>query len=336
MSTAAGTPADAPAVSVNALAAPLVDALLADAARLRLGVTRQDGGAALVDAGIDSPGGLEAGCRIAEICLAGLGGVRLVHGDRFSRWRWHLEVTSSQPLLACLASQYAGWSLEARGESKTFRALGSGPARALACKEPLFGELGYRDRAARSVLVLETDRAPPPALAAKVAADCGIAPEALTFILTPTGSLAGVVQIAARVVEVAMHKAHALHFPLDRVLDACGVTPLPPPTGDGLAAMGRTNDTILFGGEVHLFVSGEDEAAEKLAAELPSGASRDYGKPFAEVFEGYEFDFYQVDPMLFSPARVAVTAVHSGRTFFGGRLDEPLVEQSFGGGPPPA
>ena len=78
------------------------------------------------------------------------------------------------------------------------------------------------------------------------------------------------------------------------------------------------------------------EAAERLAAELPSGASRDYGKPFAEVFAGYEFDFYQVDPMLFSPARVAVTAVESGRTFFGGRLDEPLVEQSFGGGSPPA
>jgi len=39
-----------------------------------------------------------------------------------------------------------------------FHALGSGPARALAVKEALFEELGYRDQASSTYLVLEVDR----------------------------------------------------------------------------------------------------------------------------------------------------------------------------------
>ena len=159
-----------------------------------------------------------------------------------------------------------------------------------------------------------------------------MAPEQVTLVLTPTGSLAGVVQIAARVVEVALHKAHEIGFPLDAIVDAAGSTPLPPPIDDALVAMGRTNDTILFGGHVQLFVSCEDERAEDLAQRLPSSSSKDYGKPFAEVFRDYGYDFFLIDPMLFSPARVAVTALGSGRTFRAGRLDGKLLERSFGGG----
>ena len=95
--------------------------------------------------------------------------------------------------------------------------------------------------------------------------------------------------------------------------------------------MGRTNDAILFAGQVHLFVRGSDEAAEKLAAELPSSVSKDYGKPFADIFKEYEYDFFKIDPMLFSPASVIVSAVESGRSFHAGGLDIELLEKSFGG-----
>ena len=74
-------------------------------------------------------------------------------------------------------------------------------------------------------------------------------------------------QITARVLEVALHKVHALGFPLDHVRDGLGAAPLPPPAPDFLTAMGRTNDAILFGGEVQLFVDGPEDAARELAAE---------------------------------------------------------------------
>ena len=316
--------------SVNALAAPLVAALIEDADRLRLGVQRLENGCLLVDAGIDAPGGLEAGRRIAEICLGGLGRVDLTAAGPVADWPVSVQVHTCDPVLGCLASQYAGWSL-AHGEGKgSFHALGSGPGRALAVKEPLFEELGYRDRFDRACLVLEVDKVPPLALADKIARDCGIAPGDLTLILTPTRSLAGTVQIVARVLEVAMHKAHALGFELAAIRDGMGCAPLPPPARDFMTAMGRTNDAILFAGQVQLYVTGPDDAAEDLARRLPSGASRDYGRPFAEVFKAYEYDFFQIDPMLFSPARVLVSSLDSGRSFRAGQLDLGLLEASFG------
>lgn len=316
--------------SVNALAAPHLERLLVQADALRLRVSREERGATVVDAGIDAIGGLEAGRRIAEICMGGLGKVTLAPGEGGPRGVTHAHVHSADPVLACLASQYAGWSLS-HGEGKdAFRALASGPGRALARRESLFDELGYADRFDRAVFVLEVDRTPPAAVVDKVAQDCGLAPERLTFVLTPTRSLAGTVQVVARVLEVALHKAHALGFPLERIVDGAGLAPLPPPAPDFLAAMGRTNDAILFGGSVTLFVDAADEQARALAATLPACASRDYGRPFAQIFRDFEYDFYRIDPMLFAPAEVLVCNVASGRSFRGGTRDAARLAESFG------
>ena len=316
--------------AINALTAPLVEALLEEADGLRLDVRRLENGCRLVDAGIEAQGGLEAGRRIAEICLGGLGNVSLSGSGQVAGWPVSVQVHASDPVLACLGSQYAGWSLS-HGEGKgAFHALGSGPARALALKETLFDELDYRDSHDRTCLVLEVEKPPPLPLVEKIARDCGVGPSDLTLILTPTRSVAGTVQIVARVLEVAMHKAHALGFDLSGIRDGIGSAPLPPPAPDFVTAMGRTNDAILFGGQVQLFVSGADAAAEDLAARLPSSASRDYGRPFAEVFEAYGHDFFQIDPMLFSPARVTVSVLDSGHSYSGGRLDVGLLQASFG------
>jgi methenyltetrahydromethanopterin cyclohydrolase len=314
--------------SLATLSAPLTQRLIADAQVLRLG-TERVGGACVVDAGIRHPGGIEAGLRIAELCMGGLGRVTLNPVPGTPDWPFGVTVHSAQPVLACLGSQYAGWSLSHGSGSEAFFALGSGPGRALARQETLFDELGYRDTADAATFVLEVDKVPPAELVAHVAATCGIAPEHLTLVLTPTQSLAGTVQVVARVLEVALHKVHALGFPLDRIIDGAGMAPLPPPGGGFLTAMGRTNDAILYGGTVHLHVTGPDEEAEDLAKRLPSSASRDHGQPFAEVFAAVKGDFYAIDPMLFSPARVTVTALDSGRSFHAGTLAPELVARSF-------
>lgn len=312
--------------SVNRLTNPLVKQLVDNAQQYRVGVEKLPNGTTIVDAGIKFPGGLEAGRLIAEICMGGLGHVSLQTANTFAHWPWVLSVHSNNPILSCLGSQYAGWSLA----HEKFFSLGSGPGRALAGREELYKELGYKDQADAACLVLESEKAPPMEVIEKVARDTGVKAENLTFILTPTRSLAGTVQIVARVLEVAMHKIHTLHFPLDHVVDGMASAPVPPPAPDFLIGMGRTNDAILFGGHAHLFVKGSDEAAAKLAKELPSSASRDYGRPFAEVFKAVNMDFYKIDPMLFSPAAVTVTAVESGNSFVGGKLDAALLDQSFG------
>ena len=312
--------------SVNALANTLVRHLIENAKSLRIGVENLTNGCTIVDAGIQYPGGLEAGRLIAEICMGGLGHVSLQTSATFAHWPWMLSVYSNNPVLSCLGSQYAGWSLE----HEKFLALGSGPGRALAGHEELYKELGYQDHSDAACLVLESDKVPPLEVIEKVSHDTGIKPQYLTLILTPTRSLAGTVQIVARVLEVAMHKIHILRFPLGHVVDGIASAPLPPPAPDFLIGMGRTNDAILFGGHAHIFVKGTDEAAARLAKELPSSASHHYGRPFADVFKSVNMNFYKIDPMLFSPAAVTITALESGRSFSGGKLDAALIDQSFG------
>lgn len=318
-----------PEVSVNRRVQGLVKTLCDDHAALRLKTSRSSGGALLIDAGIEAPGGLEAGRIIAEICLGGLGRVSLTHGGVAPEWPLSVHVHSSNPVLACLGSQYAGWSLS-HGEGKdAFHALGSGPGRALVCKEALFDELKYRDDANDCVLVLEVDRPPPDEVLDYVAESANLPLERVTVILTPTSSLAGSTQVVARVLEVALHKAHELGFALESIVDGAGSAPLAPPAGDFIEAMGRTNDAILFAGRVQLFVEGGADDARELAERLPSGTSKDYGKPFARVFKEYDCDFFRIDPMLFSPARVAVTHLPSGRSFHAGRIALDLLAESF-------
>ena len=325
-------------LSVNARARPLVQALVADAAALGLGVRQEPDGVLIVDAGLAVRGSVEAGLRVAEICMGGLGRVSLRHGAAIgggahASWPVWLDVSSAQPVLACLASQYAGWSLAASKEEtggRKFFSLGSGPARALAGKEPLYQALGYRDRLAAdgaAVLVLEVDREPPRVIIDKLLRDCGLQGPQLSLIVTPTSSLAGTTQVVGRVLEVALHKAHELGFELAHIVGGSASAPLPAPSPDGVQAMGRTNDAILYGGQAWLQVRGGDEAARDLARRLPSGNAACHGRSFAELFVEAGYDFYKIDPAFFAPAEVWVSNLDSGNTWHAGATDLALLDR---------
>ena len=315
--------------SINALSAPLVERLVADAGALRLAVSPAPGGARMIDAGSAARGSIEAGRRIAEICLGGLGTVTIAPTGPVASWPYTVTVHTADPVLACLGSQYAGWSLADETGGSGFFALGSGPGRAVAAVEDLYGELGYRDTATKTVLVLESAGGPPESVVAKVAEAAGVAPEDLTFIFAPTQSLAGATQVVSRVLEVALHKAHTVGFDLHAIIDGIGSAPLSPPHPDFIKAMGRTNDAIIYGGRVQLFVDADEADARQLAEQLPSTGSADHGSPFAEIFSRVNGDFYKIDGALFSPAEAIVTSVRTGATFRGGRLEPSLVDASF-------
>ncbi|MDQ6438253.1 methenyltetrahydromethanopterin cyclohydrolase [Mesorhizobium sp. LHD-90] len=311
---------------LNDNARRIAETMIRDAERLRVAVTTGPLGETLIDAGAKAQGGIEAGLRMAKASMGGLGTVSALLDRGSEKWPYTIEVRSSQPVLACLGAQYAGWNLSADG----YFAMGSGPARALARVEPLYETLSYRDTATSAVLILETGSPPPPAVVEKVAKATGQPADKLTFLYAPTQSLAGTVQIVARSLEVALHKANDLKFPLDNIVDGIAAAPLPAPHPDFLTAMGRTNDAIIYGGSVQLFVRGPAEAARELAERLPSHTSRDHGKPFKEIFKQFKGDFYAIDPLLFSPARAIVTAIDSGETFRAGRIDVEMLERSLG------
>jgi methenyltetrahydromethanopterin cyclohydrolase len=316
-----------PAPSVSSAAAKLVEGIVAEASALRCSVTVGGAGERLIDLGANVPGGLEAGRRLAEVCLGGLGTVSLNTSSGLKRWPLAVTVHAANPVIACLASQYAGWQITE--QESGFFALGSGPARALSRVEALYKDLGYVDHYSKASLVIEGDKAPPASVARSIAAACGVQPANLTILYAPTGCMAGSVQIAARVLEVALHKAHELHFPLEHIEDGIGTAPIAPPVPDFMKAMGRTNDAVIYGGRVQLFVRGNNEASEQLAKQLPSSTCAAYGEPFADIFAAAGGDFYKIDPMLFSPAEVIVSNLDTGSSFHAGELAPDVVDKSF-------
>ena len=137
-------------------------------------------------------------------------------------------------------------------------------------------------------------------------------------------------QIVARSIETALHKLLELGFDLKSIESGIGVAPLPPVAADDLVAIGRTNDAILYGGEVTLWVRSEDATLEAIGPRVPSSASSDFGQTFAAIFERYQRDFYKIDPHLFSPASVTFCNLSSGNSFRFGQTHPRVIHESFG------
>ena len=311
---------------MNESASEIADSMAAQPELLRIASRRLDCGARVIDAGVEVEGGLEAGLALAEICMGGLGNVNCTPLQIGSQSHAGLMVWTDHPAVSCMASQYAGWAISVG----KFFAMGSGPLRAHARVErELFHKLGYEETADQAVLVLETRTLPTDEVAFWVAEKAGLKPEQLTFVVAPTASLAGGVQISARIVETGLHKLETLGFDVRRVVSAAGTAPLPPVAKNDLRAIGRTNDCILYGGQARYTVRASDSELEKMAEQVPASASRDYGTPFYEIFQRYEGDFYKIDPLLFSPAEVWLTSTESGRTFHAGRLNPEVLEASL-------
>jgi methenyltetrahydromethanopterin cyclohydrolase len=313
-------------LELNERAWRIADAMVAGAKELRVTTRTLPGGARVIDAGIDTPGGYGAGKALSEICMGGLADIAYppvpIGGDTWPGVR----VWTDHPAISCMASQYAGWAIQV---DKYF-AMGSGPLRAHArVEKELFAKLGYAERARRGVLVLETRAAPSDEVAAWVGQKAGLTPSQLTFVVAPTASLAGGVQIAARILETGLHKMDTLGFDVTKIVSGIGTAPLPPVAKNDLRAIGRTNDCILYGGQARYTVQADDAELAELVPKIPASASKDYGTPFYDIFKRYDGDFYKIDPLLFSPAEVWLTSLQSGKTYHAGRLNPEVLRASL-------
>jgi len=311
---------------MNEAASEIADTMADQVELLRIESHRLPNGARVIDAGVNTTGGIEAGIALAEICMGGLGNISCAPIQIGGQSHAGVLVWTDHPAIACMASQYAGWAISVG----KFFAMGSGPLRAHARVErELFEKLGYEEEAEEGVLVLETRTLPDDDVVEWVAEKARLQPVQLTFVVAPTASLAGAVQISARIVETGLHKIETLGFDVTRVVSAIGTAPLPPVAKNDLRAIGRTNDCILYGGQARYTVNASDAELEELARQLPASASRDYGTPFYEIFQRYEGDFYKIDPLLFSPAEVWLTSTEIGRTFHAGRVNPEVLEASL-------
>jgi methenyltetrahydromethanopterin cyclohydrolase len=323
--------------NLNTGALELVRKLCRDAGKYNVAVEETESGATLIDAGINADGGFFAGEIVTEICLGGYGNAKVTpiqYGDIVLP---SVFILTDHPALSTLASQFAGWQIKGEG----FSAIASGPARALARKpKHLYEKLNYQEESNVAVLVLETEKKPPESIILEIAEKCKVAPNNLFLIMFSTTSLAGATQVSGRIVETGMHKLERLGLDPLIVRHAWGYAPIVPIHPISGEAMGRTNDSILYGGVTNYALEYEDEQKlENIVKQAPSSSSKmlqeakklaEKNPRFLDIFKEAGYDFYKIDPDIFAPAVVVVNNMKTGKTFQAGSLDTSLLKDSLG------
>ena len=291
-------------VSVNLEAKKTVDVMIEKADDLNIAVSKLGNGATVIDCGVNVAGSFKAGELYTKVCLGGLADVGIsIPGDLSEKFALpSVKIKTDFPAISTLGAQKAGWSVSV-GE---FFALGSGPARALSLKPAeTYEEIDYKDEADIAILTLEADVLPGEDVAQYIADECGVDVANVFLLVAPTA--------------------------VKKVVHAAGIAPIAPIDPDGLKAMGKTNDAVLFGGRTYYYVKseeGDDIAA--VAAQLPSSAADGYGKPFFDVFKDAGFDFYQIDKGMFAPAEVVINDLTTGKLYKEGFVNAELLKKSFG------
>ncbi len=280
----------------------------------------------VIDCGVKAKGGYEAGLTFTELCMGGLATASLTHKKLKHEILYpFIEVSTDYPTLACLAAQKAGWRINQEG----FFAMGSGPARALALKpKHTYEVIEYEDESDFAVIALEASTLPNEKVMDYIASECGVEASGVVAIVAPTNSLVGSVQIAGRVVEMAIYKLNEMGFDTRHIIAALGSAPIPPVKKDAAVAMGTTNDASIYHGSVTLTVDGGN--IKDFVAKIPSSTSKDYGRPFYTTFKEAKFDFYKLDPSIFAPAEVVVNDVSTGETYVAGKINADVTMESFG------
>jgi methenyltetrahydromethanopterin cyclohydrolase len=316
------------APSVNREAMRVIREICENPEKYNVIVRKDDSGACIIDAGINANGGFLAGEAITKICLGGLGEAYIssiyINNLEFPS----ITVYTDHPAISTLGSQLAGWRIKV-GE---YTAIGSGPARALALKpKSIYERIEYKDRSDEAVLVLETSSEPPKEVINMISDLCCVFPEKIFLVLVPTSSVAGLTQVSGRIVETGMYKLCEMGLNPNAVRYAWGQAPIPPVHPDGIEAMGRANDAILYGGTAYYAVNHyDDEYLKRLVEKSVSSASKDYGKSFVEIFREAGQNFYKIDPQIFAPAKIVITNMKTGRTFTSGKINAEILLKSAG------
>ena len=315
-------------ISINKNTMPKVRYLIEHAEELGCRYFTLKNGAHVVDMGIHEKGGFEAGKLFTEITMANLstcqftnytlsGGISVMA----------VEVYTSEPILACLCSQIAGYPLS----SGSFSTIGSGPARAKAAlaRDHCFDYTDYRDTSDEVILGIQANNLPDEAMAEQIATECQVETKDVYILAHKTNSIVASVQVSARILEQTINKMIKKGFDLNTLQYARGLCLVAPVDLDPEAAMGKINDALLYGGQSEFWVKWEDEKIKEILPKLVTESSKDYGRLFRELFVEAERDFYKMDLDIHSPAMVQIANLNTGHLFKAGQMREDLIKKSF-------
>jgi methenyltetrahydromethanopterin cyclohydrolase len=312
-------------LSVNELALEIFENLAEYAEEFNAAYHELDNGARIVDCGVSTKGGYAAGRAFTEICMGGLGEVNFRMGHIKEYPIPFIDIFTDFPSVSCLGAQKAGWTVK----HNNYFAMGSGPARALALKpKHTYEVIEYEDDFDSAVIALESDHLPNGGVMQKIAEECHVDVANVCAVVAPTASAVGSIQVSGRCVETAIYKLNELGFDTRKIITGMGTAPIPPVKKDATRAMGTTNDATIYHGRIMLTMRAPE--IKDYLDKIPSNKSKGYGKPFYEIFKEANFDFYQIDTSLFSPAEVVINELTDGVMYHVGAVNPEVTLRSFG------
>lgn len=287
-------------------------------------------GVTVIDCGVKMEGSWEAGKIISEILLGGLNHIyyetfpEKIGGTYFQG----INVMSDFTVVQQAGCNISGWELE-KGE---FAPVVAGPARTLARKENDWLEpySDYRDQYESGVITLEQSELPSKELVLKIVKAVGIPAENLYIAVASSASLVASIQVAARILEMALNRLKDLKFDLSAIKEAHGFCVVPPVIQDQTAAMGRLNDVLRYGGAATYTVDCEDSEVLDVLEYIYSETCSDYGVLFQDIYKKYGCNFYKIPSEVMAPAKIVMINQRTGNIFAGGDFQLTLLRESFG------
>jgi len=265
------------------------------------------GNAKVLDLGVNKDSGREAGIKVAEVTMGGLGNIELEQNNI------HVAIPE-KPAVACLSCQLAGWAIPIAGKNK----LGSGPARILAKKpSDIIDKIGYHEESEKAAIAIETSTLPDEETCTHILKKTGA--NELMIAAFRENSNVGLINIMARVVEMAVFRLNNLGYDTNQIISGEGTAPLPR-LDDRI--MFTSNDAIIYGGSIMVKVS---DWNPELTEKSVSKASKFYGRSFEEIFNEAGGDFYKMDPDIFAPAELSIS--FEGNDYHVGCVNEEIISK---------
>lgn len=307
----------------------VIHEILADPEAIGCQADKLPCGATVVDMGLHCKGSWKAAllftrATLGDLAIVQLGNFKLNEDYSFAS----VEVFLEQPMIACMASQIAGWSL---GEGE-YATIASGPARSQAVvdSDHYIHMTPYRDQSDQAVVCLQDVHYPTNALALEVAQACHVKPENVYILISDSTCIACSMQVSARIIEQSCHKMMRNGFSAEQIVLCRGRAPIAPIVKDELKTMGRINDALIYGSEAEFWVDAKDEDIEAVIHKMVGiTSSPRYNERFEDVFDQAGRNFFQVEVDVHSIAKCQFHNVNTGRSFHAGEINYALLERSF-------
>ena len=331
-------------VSVNGLAHKLVEEMMDRGDELCIEALRLDNGVTVVDTGVNVRGGYKAGEYVIKISLGGLGEARVTSlelGDDLVLPA--VNVYTDYPAAVALSMYIWLNVVEAPHlDVGGYTAWVSGPGRARAREpEKVFSKIDYRDESDVAVLVVQPRgrELPPAKFAEHLARRCGVSPENLYLVVTPTYSITGSVQVSARSLEDWFWRLTEFYgIPYHRVealMTVAAIAPISPKVFKEPCAW--ADDMIRYGSMVHAWIYSEDgeDLKEVVEGSVIENYPDVFGKSFYDVavlerkyiYPDLDLEAIAREGRGFVFAQASIYDTRTGRLYTAGRIHRDLVRR---------